>query len=166
MDAIIFFVACTIVCSVVLRESGFSGQTTAPISEVDAQESLRVILSASIGVPVPVSGPAETTLRPDTPVGDCIAFEILAISSGAPRSCFEDLDEAVFQIMCAVSGSAISPYIVVYSHEALSGDPALAIPETPPVAADVAAASLNIPGVSGAFWLLVLLLLPAAPPEL
>jgi hypothetical protein len=167
MDAIVFFAAALAVCGVLVSYARPSVEPGMNLQgDSDPAEILRVLLHASIGRPVSIDIEGSHRLDGTEDVATCIAVEVHALSSGASQEAFSSLNAIILEMMNSLCCPVFEPFLIVYYMDDGLPSPILKLPYEDPESENRYASSADIPGEDGNPYKAVLVLNPAALPEL
>ncbi len=167
MDSMVFFVAALTICGILVSYARPSAESRADLrGDADPAEVLRVLLRASIGHAVSIDLEGNHLLDGTEDVAACIAVEMCALSSGAGQTVFSSLNAIILEIMISVCNPVFEPSLTVYDLDGVVPTPVLKIPCERALSEDRYASSTEIPRNDGDPYTVVLVLSPAASPEL
>lgn len=163
LDAIVFFAAAILVSSTLLAYA--VPPTDAGVVELNIEPAsmLEVLLGASIGEDIRLSVGGPALIRENDEIGECLMAEVHALREGVNPLAFADLDRAYSHAMDSICGPCISAQLVVLEKE--DNYVVLEVPDRVFEVRDAFASSIELVDVDGSRYIVELVLLPAAPPE-
>lgn len=167
MDSMVFFAAALAVCGVLASYARpLVEPRTDPQGDADPAEILPVLLRASIGRQVSIDLESSYNLDGTEDVATCIAVEVHALSSGANQEVFSSLNAIILEMMTSLCNPAFEPFLIVYDLDDGLPSPILKLPHEETDSENRFASSTEVPGDDGNPYKAILVLSPAALPEL
>ncbi len=169
MDAMVFFsiammVSCVILAQAVENSAGVP--TTSQEGALDVANMLDVFLRASLGREVIIGTSPEIRIRGIETVAECLRAELDGLVMGAAPEAFSSLNDAFAGILEALSGPGMRPSLLAVLPSSSSQDPLLAVPEHRRDTRLAVSSSIELPCTGGLLVTVLLVLEPAALPEL
>ena len=167
MDSMVFFAAALAVCGVLVSYARPLVEPRTDLQgDADPAEILRVLLRASIGRPVSIDLEGSHRLDGTEDVATCITVEMHALSCGADQKVFSSLNAVILEMMISLCNPAFEPFLIVYDLDNGLPSPVLRLPHEEADSENRFASSTEIPGDGGNPYKVILILSPAALPEL
>jgi len=167
MDSMVFFAVALAVCGVLVSYARPLVEPRADLQgDADPAEILRVLLRASIGRPVTIDLEGSHRLDGTEDVATCIAVEVRALSSGISQTVFSSLNAIILEMMSSMCNPLFEPFLIVYDVDGGLPSQVLKLPYDVADSENRCASSTEIPGDGGNPYMAILVLSPAALPEL
>jgi hypothetical protein len=168
MDALVFFMVAMAISSILLyySSSGITGtQDDHGQGMSDPHEILGVLLRSSIGREITVSQDVPRHISWDNEVSVCLLLEAEAIVDGMPPEAFDELNDAVLDLLRSLCNPVYEPFLSVMAVEDSGTARIVSIPGVPVQSNQMYAATMDLVQDEEKSLLAQLVLRPAALPE-
>jgi len=163
LDAIVFFGAAILVSSTLLAYAMPASDAGVVELDIEPASMLEVLLRASIGEDIRLSVGGPALIRENDEIGECLIAEVHALREGVNPLAFADLNRAFGHVMDSVCGPCIDAQLVVLEKE--DNYVVLEVPHKVSEVTNAFASSIELVDADGSRYIVELVLLPAAPPE-
>lgn len=169
MDAMVFFSVAMLISSIVLVQVGAASRRSGDSAlepPIDVPSILQALMGASLGRTVIVSLESELRIQGQESVAECLSAELYALSGGCYADIFIDLNNAIWDILKALSGPLMAACLLAVHPEGSSDNPLLSIPGPLQTSETAYSSSVELPCGQGLLFTVVLVLYPTSSPEL
>lgn len=160
LDAIVFFSAALLASSVILSYGLGAHEVTIAGACRDPGDLLEVFLGASVGEELVLDLPERTVIGSNERIGECLNLELCSVLAGTSGEAFLPLNQLLSEALDRLCGPMLHHRLVMLDS---GSDEVLAMgPDVGADARDAYASSTVMRDVSGADYLLVLILAACA----